>query len=100
VIIADTGAVLALLNRNDRQHEAVRKIYERDPDEWVLPWVILPEVDYLVAGELGARAEEIFFADLAGAAFNVEYGMDRDLVRASRSTRSTGRCAWALWILS
>ena len=87
MIIADTGAVLALVNKSDRQHQAVRAIYDEDPDEWVLPWAILPEVDYLIGTELGARAQEVFFADLAGAAFTIEYGGDRDLVRAQQIDR-------------
>jgi predicted nucleic acid-binding protein len=82
VIVADTGAILALVNKSDRQHRAVRKIYEEDPDEWLLPWAILPEVDYLIASELGPRAQEIFLADLAESAFNIEYGTERDLGRA------------------
>jgi predicted nucleic acid-binding protein len=84
VIIADTGAVLALLDKSDRHHRSVLRIYEDNPDEWVLPWAILPEVDYLIASELGARARDIFLADLAAAAFNIEPGVERDLIRANQ----------------
>ena len=49
---------------------------------WVLPWAILPEVDYLVAAELGSRAQEAFVGDLAEGAFVVEFGKDADLARA------------------
>ena len=45
-------------------------------------WAILPEVDYLAASELGARAQEAFLADLAEGAFAVEYGTHEDLDRA------------------
>jgi predicted nucleic acid-binding protein len=82
MIIADTGALLALVNRSDRHHKAVRAIYDSASDEWVLPWAILPEVDYLIGSELGARAQDVFLADLAGAAFHIEHGDDRDLARA------------------
>lgn len=82
MIVADTGAILALLDQGDRHHAAVRKIYEERPDVWVLPWAILPEVDYLVASELGARAQEAFVGDLAEGAFAVEFGKDADLGRA------------------
>ncbi len=87
MIVADTGAILALVNKSDRRHSAVREIYEEDPDEWLLPWAILPEVDYLIGKELGSRARETFLADLAEAAFNVEYGIERDLVRAHQIDR-------------
>ena len=82
MIVADTGAILALLDSGDRHHAAVREIYEDRPDLWILPWAILPEVDYLVASELGARAQEAFLADLAEGAFVVEYGKDADIARA------------------
>ena len=82
MIVADTGAILALLDKGDRHHGAVRELYEDRPDDWLLPWAILPEIDYLVASELGARAREAFTADLADGSFAVEYGKHEDVVRA------------------
>jgi len=84
VIVADTGAIVALLDAGDRHHAALREIYMSDPDRWVLPWAILPEVDYLVATQLGARAQAAFLADLAGGGFYVEWGRDADLEAAAR----------------
>jgi uncharacterized protein len=60
VIVADTGAILALLDKGDRHHAALREIFEERPDQWLLPWAILPEVDYLAGSELGVRAQEAF----------------------------------------
>lgn len=85
--MADTGAVLALLDKGDRHHLAVRALYEDRPDGWLLPWAILPEVDYLVATELGASAQEAFLADVAGGAFSVEYGRHEDVARAHAINR-------------
>jgi predicted nucleic acid-binding protein len=82
LIVADTGAILALLDKGDRHHASVRELYEDRPDEWILPWAILPEVDYLVSSELGARAQEAFLADVAEGSFVVEYGKQEDAVRA------------------
>jgi predicted nucleic acid-binding protein len=82
VIVADTGAILALLDKGDRHHAAVRELYEGRPDQWLLPWAILPEVDYLVGSELGARAQETFLTDVAEGSFAVEYGKHEDVVRA------------------
>jgi uncharacterized protein len=82
VIVADTGAVLALLDTGDRHHAAVRALYEDRPDDWVLPWAILPEVDYLVGAELGTRAQDAFLADVADGSFNVDFGKQEDVVRA------------------
>ena len=87
MIVADTGAVLALLDTHDKHHLTLRKLYDEFPDEWLLPWAILPEVDYLAAKELGARAQEAFFADVAEGAFHVEYGREPDLIRAQQLAR-------------
>jgi hypothetical protein len=87
MIVADTGALIALFDRSDRHHDDVRLLYEADPDAWVLPWAILPEVDYLTATHLGQRAQDLWLADLASGAFSVEWGRPEDLVAAERLCR-------------
>ena len=82
MIVADTGAMVALVDTDDHHHGALRALYERDPDDWVLPWAILSEVDYLLAEHVGARAEAAFLADLASGAYAVEWGDEQDLIRA------------------
>ena len=82
MIVADTGAILALLDSGDRHHAAIRDVYDQRPEAWLLPWAILPEVDYLVASHLGARAQEAFLEDVAEGSFAVEYGRHQDVVRA------------------
>jgi uncharacterized protein len=84
VIVADTGAVLALLDAGDTHHAEILELYDRDPEAWVLPWAILPEVDYLLATHVSARAEQLFLADLAEGSFTVEWGDDEDLKAACR----------------
>ncbi len=83
MIVADTGAVIALVDADDRHHESVRQLFEQNPDEWVLPWAILPEVDYLLATRVGARAQSAFLDDLASGAFAVEWGDQADVQRAN-----------------
>src|SRR2546421_7258331 len=82
MIVADTGAIIALVDADDRHHGLLRGAYERDPDAWVLPWAILPEVDYLLAEHVGSRAEDAFRADLAAGAYAVEWGNETGLIRA------------------
>jgi predicted nucleic acid-binding protein len=87
VIVADTGAVVALVDADDRHHPQLRRLFEKDPDAWILPWAILPEVDYLLGAHVSARAEERFVADLASGAWSVEWGDPADLVRAEQILR-------------
>jgi len=82
VIVADTGAVIALIDRDDRNHAVLRGQFESDPDAWILPWAILPEVDYLVGSRLGQQAARAFRADLATGHLTVEWGSVADLPRA------------------
>ena len=105
MIIADTGAIVALVDGADRHHQTVRQAFEQLPDEWVLPWAILPEVDYLLATHVGRKAEDVFLQDLAMGAFAVEWGQDDDLDASggdielmavngnSADVRLTGMCA-------
>ena len=83
MIVADTGAVVALIDADDRHHAALRAAFERDPDAWVLPWAVLPEVDHIVASKLGAEAARAFRRDLAEGAFPVEWSVPADLARAA-----------------
>lgn len=82
MIVADTGALIALIDADDRHHTVLRDLFDGDPDAWVLPWAVLPEVDYLLGAHVGGRARDIFLADLAAGAFNVEWGEVSDLERA------------------
>ncbi len=82
MIVADTGAIIALIDADDRHHDAMLRLYEADPAAWVLPWAILPEVDYLLARRVGEQAALAFRADLASGDFLVEWGEAGDLARA------------------
>ena len=86
MIVADTGAIVALIDRSDRHHRTLRAVYERAPTDWLLPWAILPEVDYLVGAHVGPRAQEAFLADLAEGTFSVSWGDEDDLDEARRLT--------------
>ncbi|HUF23904.1 MAG TPA: PIN domain-containing protein [Vicinamibacterales bacterium] len=87
MIIADTGAIIALVDRKDRHHRALLAAYEASADEWLLPWAILPEVDYLLGAHVGIAAQDAFLADLAEGAYAVAWGEEEDLDDAARITR-------------
>lgn len=84
MIVADTGVVLALLDRDDAYHRTVVELYRDTGDEWVIPWAILPEVDYLVSRHGGEPAATTFRAELASGVWLVEWGGHPDLVGAHR----------------
>ena len=82
MIVADTGAVLALIDADDRHHEALAAVFREDAASWVLPWAVLPEVDYLLGTHLGIRAQDAFLSDLGRGEWTVDWGGEADLRRA------------------
>lgn len=86
MIVADTSAIIALVDRKDTHHRAVLEAYDTAGDEWLLPWAILPEVDYLLGAHVGTRAQEAFLADLSDGAYAVAWGEEEDLDDAARIT--------------
>ena len=78
---------MALIDADDAHHGALLALYEKEPDAWLLPWAILPEVDYLLATHVGRRAQERFLEDLEEAAFRIERGQDADFARARELDR-------------
>lgn len=87
MIVADTGALVALVDADDKHHTALRQLYVDDPDSWVLPWAVLPEADYFLAARVGADIEAAFLADLADGIYAVEWGVEADLQRAHELSR-------------
>lgn len=83
MIVADTGAVLALLDADEEFHNQLSATHQADPGAWVLPWAILPEVDYLLQKEAGLAASRAWLADIADGRWSVVWGVEDDLVRAN-----------------
>lgn len=87
MIVADTSGMIALLDRNDRHHATLQRVFLEQPDRWILPWAILPEVDYLAATALGSKVQLAFLSDLADGRYQVEFGTLDDLETAERLHR-------------
>ncbi len=82
MIIADTGALVALIDGDDQHHGFVRNLFEQNPDGWVVLWAVLPEVDYLISSHVGDKAAYALMADLADGIYLIDWGIPSDLKRA------------------
>jgi len=87
LIVADTGAIVALIDRDDDLHRSFRSVFDSDPEAWILPWAILPEVDYLLSKFVGRAAEEAFVYDVAHGLYRIDWGAESDLRRAHELTK-------------
>jgi uncharacterized protein len=81
-IVADTSAVLALLDADSAEHVRLVRLWERSPASWLIPSVVLPELDYLVRQQLSVKVARVFLNDLLAGAFIVEHSRADDLRRA------------------
>jgi predicted nucleic acid-binding protein len=83
VIIADTGALFALVDRGDSWHQRVVSWWPERGSGVVVPVVVLPEVTYLLHTRVGPAAEEAFVRAVAEGEFVVEELEFQDIVRAA-----------------
>ena len=88
MIVADTSAVLALLDSRSPSHAPLRKIFQAHRSDWVLPWAILPELDYMVLQKGGPGSARAVRADLADGRYLIEWGGADDLQRALELDRT------------
>lgn len=72
IVVADTGAIYALLDRGDDWHARVHEWWRSTSSRVVLPNPILPEVSWLVQQRLGAAAEAVFVRSLADGQWLLE----------------------------
>jgi len=82
IVIADTGFVVALLNRGDKHREAVAKIYARYPTI-LLPQTVLAEVAYMIGREAGTATVVTLLRSLPTSHFHLTALTDQDVKRVS-----------------
>lgn len=71
------------MDADDAHHDEMVALFDEDPGAWVLPWAILPEVDYLLLKHVGVDAERAFLRDVADGNFAVAWQGEDDLGRAA-----------------
>jgi predicted nucleic acid-binding protein len=86
--IADTGFVIALLNRSDPQHSAVAAIYTRLKTA-ILPQTVLAEVAYLLGRDAGISTVIAFLQGLPVSRFQLTALNEQDIHRVAKILRST-----------
>ena len=84
MVLADTGAIYALLDRDDAWHERVKTWWASSAASVVLPVTILAEVAYLLGSRIGPRAELAFVQALAAGEFLLAGLEEVDLPAAAR----------------
>lgn len=71
-LIVDAAPLVALGDRRDPRHAAVRELLESEPGDLVIPAPVTAEADYLLRKRGGRAAARAFLRDLASAVFFVE----------------------------
>jgi predicted nucleic acid-binding protein len=80
-VVADTGAIYALIDASDAWHKRVTDWWGRAGQAVVIPITTLPEVTYLLQTRIGAAAEEAFVRAIADGELVIEPIEDDDMPR-------------------
>lgn len=80
-LILDTGPILAMLDRSDRDHIACRALIEGTREPLVVPAPVLVEIDYWIHERLHPSVLIALLDDISAGAFLVENLMPTDLPR-------------------
>jgi uncharacterized protein len=82
IAIADTGFILALVNKRDIHHaRAIETASKVSGDSLLLPVSVLTEVCYLIASRLGHMAMRQFLREVADGGITLETVTSSDLRR-------------------
>lgn len=81
-VLADTNALYALTDADDPYHEQVSQYVTNTSAVLIVPVTILPEVDYLIARNLGAHIAITVLQEIIAGAFRLEVITAEDIARA------------------
>jgi len=71
-IVADTGAIYALMDKDDKWHSRAKRVLREEELELILPTTVLPEVCYLTNKYLGIKAELTFLKSILEGEIQIE----------------------------
>lgn len=80
--VADTGFVVALLNRSDTMHSSVTTVYTQQK-QILLPQTVLAEVAYLVGRNADLATVVAFLKGLSASRFTLIALIDKDVMRVA-----------------
>ncbi|OYE01336.1 twitching motility protein PilT [Nostoc sp. 'Peltigera membranacea cyanobiont' 232] len=80
--VADTGFVVALLNRSDTMHSVVTTVYIQQK-QILLPQTVLAELAYLVGHNAGIPTVVAFLQGLSASRFSLVALTDQDIIRVA-----------------
>ncbi|MEL6779508.1 MAG: PIN domain-containing protein, partial [Cyanobacteria bacterium J06597_16] len=81
-VIADSGFVVALVNRLDQRHADVRPVYLKYP-QILLPQLVLVEVAYLIGRDVGIPTVVKFLKGIAASRFELIEATAQDIDRTA-----------------
>ncbi len=81
--VADTGFVVALLNRSDAMHSTVATVYTQQK-QILLPQTVLAELAYLVGRNAGVTTVVAFLQGLSASRFSLVALTDQDIIRVAQ----------------
>ena len=83
MILADTGAIYALIDSSDAWHQRVIDWWRANTEPVVIPVTVLPQLTYLLHTRIGHAAESAFARAVADGEFTTEPFEDEDATRTA-----------------
>jgi predicted nucleic acid-binding protein len=87
IVIADTGALYALVDASDAWHKRIVTWWKQNRDPVTIPVCVLPEVTYLLHNRISPDAERAFIRSIVEGEIGLEPLEDVDMARADTLMR-------------
>ncbi|WP_433661812.1 type II toxin-antitoxin system VapC family toxin [Nocardia sp. CA-128927] len=87
MIVCDTGPLVAVLNRNDADHQRCLDLLETHPGPVLVPGPVLGEVCYFLETRVGPSAEALFLESIANEEIELVDLTRTDLLRMAELVR-------------